>query len=94
MEMAFEEHPLIVGCSKEKVHFHGVQELPMTKHAHQRVRVLEVQIMFDPNRLAPRALHQAYLCLVPIARRSLPTLGRISEGAVASQVPQEERGAL
>lgn len=66
----------------------------MTKNAHKRVRALEVQIMFDPNRLAQSTLHQAYLCLVPISRRLLPTLGGTSEGAVASQVPQEERGAL
>jgi len=66
----------------------------MTNHAHKRVQALEVQIMFDPNRLAQHALHQAYLCLVPISRRSLPTPGRTSEGVVTSQVTQEERGAL
>ena len=85
---------MIVGCNKEKVHFHGVQELLMTKHASKKVRALEVQIMFDPNRLAHYALHQAYLCLVPISRRSLPSLRRTSESVVASPVPQEERGAL
>jgi hypothetical protein len=92
--MAFGEHPLIVRCSNEKVHFYGVQELLMTKQAHNKGRVLEVQIMFDPNRFAEHALHKAYLSLVPISRRSLPSLEKNSAGAVASQGPQEERGVV
>jgi hypothetical protein len=94
MEMAFGEHPSTVWCSRQKVHSHGVQELLMTKHAPKRPRALEVQIMFDPNRLAQSALHKAYVSLVPISRRSLPTLARTSEVSVASQVLLEERGAL
>lgn len=66
----------------------------MTKHAHKRSPALEVQIMFDPNRLAPSCLHKAYICLVPISRRLLPTPVRTSEVSLAPQVPLEERGAL
>lgn len=61
----------------------------MTKQAHKRPSALEVQIMFDPNRLAPRYLHKACICLVPISRRLLPTLVRTSEISLV-----EERGVL
>lgn len=40
----------------------------MTRRARKQLTILEVQIMFEPNREAPHVLHQAYTFLLPIAR--------------------------
>jgi len=45
----------------------------MGKPSRKRVRTVEVQIMFEPNRLQQNYLHKAYTCLVPVVKRRLFT---------------------
>ncbi len=43
----------------------------MSKPSRKRARAVEVQIMFEPNRLQQHSLHKAYTYLVPILKRRL-----------------------
>ena len=43
----------------------------MGKPSHKRARTVEVQIMFEPNRLQQNSLHKAYTYLVPVLKRRL-----------------------
>ncbi|GHO81773.1 hypothetical protein KSD_95440 [Ktedonobacter sp. SOSP1-85] len=58
----------------------------MTKRSHKTAIVLEVQVMFEPNRLEHTVLHHAYRCLVPLVRRHLP-----AQRAITEQVFQSRR---
>lgn len=47
----------------------------MSKPEHKRPLIVEVQILYEPSRLAQDCLHQAYLFLVPVTRRRIsPTI--------------------
>jgi hypothetical protein len=56
---------------RKKVHSRGVQEYAMSKPPRKRTKQLEVQSMFEPNRLEEHSLHKAYSCLVPVLKRHL-----------------------
>ena len=54
-----------------KVHASGIQENTMSKSARKRPLIVEVQVLYEPSRLAQDCLHQAYLSLVPVTRRRI-----------------------
>lgn len=43
----------------------------MSKPERKRPLTVEVQIVYEPSRLAQDCLHQAYLSLVPVTRRRI-----------------------
>ena len=43
----------------------------MSKPSRKKTRTVEVQSMFEPNRLEQDSLHKAYTCLVPVLKRRL-----------------------
>jgi hypothetical protein len=45
----------------------------MSKPSRKKSKILEVQTMFEPNRLQQNYLHKAYTCLVPVLKRRLFT---------------------
>ncbi|GHO78191.1 hypothetical protein KSD_68920 [Ktedonobacter sp. SOSP1-85] len=69
-----------------KVYRREIKEDAMTKRSHKTAIVLEVQVMFEPNRLEHTVLHHAYRCLVPLVRRHLP-----AQRAITEQVFQSRR---
>ena len=44
----------------------------MARRAHRRSRTLEVHITFEPSRVSPACVIQAYEQVVPITRRTTP----------------------
>jgi hypothetical protein len=62
-------HRLIVRCSKQNMKAREIQELLMTRRARKQPTMLEVHVMFEPNREAQHVLHTAYTFLLPIRRR-------------------------
>jgi hypothetical protein len=64
----------------------------MSKASPKKIKPLEVQIMFEPNRLQHNYLHQAYVYLVPIAQRRLAAQDTVMEVSALSQV--RERNVL
>jgi hypothetical protein len=59
----------------------------MSKPERKRPLTVEVQILYEPSRLAQDYLHQAYLFLVPVTRRRIsPTVTQKK-----SSTPVEER---
>jgi hypothetical protein len=91
MEMDFTELHFAAISVMKKVHSHGVQEKAMSKRAHKRARTVEVQIMFEPSRLAQECLHKAYRCLVPVAKRRLLTHMTGTPEPSPAQIPARER---
>jgi hypothetical protein len=85
METDFEELPFAAISVLKKVYSRGFQEHAMSKSPHKRSRKLEVQSMFEPNRLEQHSLHQAYSYLVPVLNRRLLTNAATMERL--SQVP-------
>ena len=71
MEVDFKELHFAARAMMKKVHSRGVQEKVMSKPPRKRARIMEVQIMFEPNRLQQHSLHKAYTYLVPILKRRL-----------------------
>lgn len=58
-----------------KVPARGIEENAMSKPERKRPLTVEVQILYEPSRLAQDCLHQAYLSLVPVTRRRIsPTV--------------------
>jgi len=78
----------------KKVHSRGVQEKVMSKPPRKRARIMEVQIMFEPNRLEQEWLHKAYSCLVPVLKRRLMTNPREIEACTQAQAAAKERSLL
>ncbi|EFH88062.1 hypothetical protein [Ktedonobacter racemifer] len=62
----------------------------MTKRSYQAPLVLEVQVMFEPNRLEQAVLHQAYRSLVPLVRRQLPAQPVITEHVFQNRLMSEK----
>jgi len=51
MEADFKELRFAAPSARKKGHSRGVQEHAMNKPARKKSRTVEVQIMFEPNRL-------------------------------------------
>jgi hypothetical protein len=76
---------------RKKGHSRGVREYAMSKPSRKKTRTVEVQIMFEPNRLEQHSLHKAYSCLVPpLKRRLLPQTTAI-EASAQTLAPAKER---
>lgn len=75
-----------------KVYRRWIKEHIMIKRSHQTPLVLEVQVMFEPNRLEQSVLHHAYRSLVPLVRRQLPAQPVITEHVFQSR-PMSEKGS-
>lgn len=63
----------------------------MGKPSHKRARTVEVQIMFEPNRLQHNYLHKAYACLVPVVKRRLFTHTTALEASSQALAQAKER---
>ena len=63
----------------------------MSKPSRKKSRKLEIQIMFEPNRLEQDSLHKAYSCLVPILKRRLLPHTRAREDSSQTLAPTRER---
>jgi len=73
METDFKELHFTATSVRKKVHSRGVQEKAMSQPSRKKSKTLEVQTMFEPNRLQQNYLHTAYSCLVPVLKRRLFT---------------------
>lgn len=90
MEADFKELRFAAPSVRKKGHSRGVQEYVMSKPARKKSRTVEVQIMFEPNRLQHHSLHQAYSCLVPVLKRRLfPHTTTIEAGTQALAAARE-----
>jgi len=94
MEMDFKELHFAAHVIRKKVHSRGLQEKVMSKSPRKRARTVEVQIMFEPNRLQHHLLHKAYSCLVPVLKRRLMTNPPEIEGCTQAQAAAKERNFL
>ncbi len=63
----------------------------MSKPSRKKSKTVEVQIMFEPNRLEQDSLHKAYRYLVAVPTRRLMTKRAASEAASQGLVPARER---
>jgi len=91
METDFEELHFAAINVRKKVHSRGFQENAMSKPSRKRARTLEVQIMFEPNRLEQHSLHKAYACLVPVLKRRLMTNTTAIEASAQAPALARER---
>ena len=76
---------------RQKGHSRGVQEYAMSKPSRKKTRTVEVQIMFEPNRLEQHWLHQAYSCLVPVLKRRLIPHTTVIDASTQVLAPARER---
>ena len=76
---------------RKKGHSRGVQEYAMSKPSRKKTRTVEVQIMFEPNRLQHHSLHKAYSCLVPVLKRRLVPDTTTIEACTQALAPARER---
>jgi hypothetical protein len=51
---------------------HGSKEAVVARREHTRSTTLEVRITFEPSRVSPACVAQAYERVVPITRRTTP----------------------
>ena len=63
----------------------------MSKPSGKKTRTVEVQIMFEPNRLQQHSLHKAYSCLVPVLKRRLFPHTTTIEAGTQVLAPARER---
>ncbi len=63
----------------------------MSKPSRKQSRNVEVQIMFEPNRLEHHSLHKAYSCLVPVLKRRLLPYTTAIEASSQALAPARER---
>jgi hypothetical protein len=94
METDFRELHFTAPSVRKKGHSRGVQEHAMSKPSRKKSRKVEVQIMFEPNRLEQDSLHKAYRCLVPVLKRRLMTNPREIEACTQAQAAAKERSLL
>jgi hypothetical protein len=52
--------------------YHGRQEARVARRVHRRRTPLEVHITFEPSRVSPACVTQAYEQVVPVTRRRTP----------------------
>ncbi len=76
---------------RKKGHSRGVREYAMSKPSRKKTRTVEVQIMFEPNRLEQHSLHKAYSCLVPLLKRRLLPQTTAIEASTQTLAPVRER---
>jgi hypothetical protein len=76
---------------RKKGHSRGVREYAMSKPSRKKNRTVEVQIMFEPNRLEQHSLHKAYSCLVPLLKRRLLPQTTAIEAFAQTLAPVRER---
>jgi hypothetical protein len=76
---------------RKKVHSRGIQENAVSKSSHKRARTVEVQIMFEPNRLEQNSLHKAYAYLVPVLKRRIMTNTTAIEASAQAPALTRER---
>jgi hypothetical protein len=75
MERDFKGLPCVATGTMGKVLARGIEENEMNKRGRKHPLIVEVQILYEPGRLAQDCLHQAYLFLVPVTRRRIsPTV--------------------
>jgi len=55
-----------------KTRHHGSKEAVVARREHTRSTTLEVRITFEPSRVSPACVAQAYERVVPITRRTTP----------------------
>jgi len=91
METDSKEHHFAALNVRMKVHSRGVQEYAMSKSSRKRARTVEVQIMFEPNRLEQHSLHKAYTYLVPVLKRQLMTNTTAIEASAQAPALTRER---
>lgn len=66
-----------------KAHRHGYKEARVARRGHIRRTTLAVRITFEPSRVSPACVVQAYERVVPITRRLTPQ----------ARAPQQAEGA-
>ncbi len=59
-------------CHLAKAPRHGSKEASVARREHTRSTTLEVRITFEPSRVSPACVVQAYERVVPITRRPTP----------------------
>ncbi len=91
MEADFKGLRFAAPSVRKKVHSRGVQEYAMSKPSRKQSRIVEVQIMFEPNRLEHHSLHKAYSCLVPVLKRRLLPYTTAIEASSQALAPARER---
>jgi hypothetical protein len=74
-------------CHLTKTPRHGHKEVSVARRGHSRSLTLAVRITFEPSRVSPACVVQAYERVVPITRRPTPQArpGRQSEDAQQTQ---------
>ena len=91
METDFKGLHFAARTVRKKGHSRGVREYVMSKPSRKKTRTVEVQIMFEPNRLEQHALHKAYSCLVPLLKRRLLPQTTAIEASSQTLAPAKER---
>ena len=71
MGTGFWEH-LSRACSPGNTPRHGHKEASVARRGHSRRTTLAVRITFEPSRVSPACVVQAYERVVPITRRPTP----------------------
>jgi hypothetical protein len=87
MEMGFLGRPSSVG-SPWRAQYHGRQETSVARRVHRSSKTLEVHITFEPSRVSPACVAQAYEQVGPRRRRT--TLQGLSTPQ-AECAPQTQR---
>ena len=82
MGMDFWEH-LSSECPLMHTPRHGHKEASVARRGHSRRTTLVVRITFEPSRVSPACVVQAYERVVPITRRPTPQ----------ARAPQQAEGA-
>ena len=59
-------------CRLRKAPRHGHKEASVARRGHTRRTTLAVRITFEPSRVSPACVVQAYERVVPITRRTTP----------------------
>jgi hypothetical protein len=70
-------------CHLAKAPRHGHKEVSVARRGHGRRTTLAVRITFEPSRVSPACVVQAYERVVPITRRPTPQ----------ARTPQQAEGA-
>jgi hypothetical protein len=68
---------------------HGSKEGSVARRQHQASRTLEVRRTFEPSRVSPACVTQAYERVVPIPRRTT-SQGLLTRPAEGAQLTQHE----
>jgi hypothetical protein len=67
---------------------HRSKEAVVTRRARTRSTILEVRITFEPSRVSPACVVQAYERVVPITRRPAPRARSLQQAEDALQTQQ------